>query len=286
MVILVIAGLVMAVVAVLFAFQNAAVVAINFGTWEFEQSLAIVLICTLGLGIIISLMLSLPTILKRNWQVAKYKRKLDELQTQLQSQNQTTQQLQQSDLVKQSASRELLQAFALADTVTSLLTKDAIVQLSEHLLGQMQNQPNNPRYSSLVVMLLEIKPANRRNFADVGSENAVYKAIANRFNNGILPDSFLGITDRKRFVCLTLGLRGTKVTEYAEYLQQQVTRTPLQKADGAALPLKMNIGGVIVDPTDEVDSRSILQQAEQNLAKSLATERSYLEITEVTHKTL
>ena len=287
MVVLVIAGLVMAVIAVLFAFQNATVVAISFGVWEFKQSLAIVLICTLGLGIIISMLLSLPSILKRDWRVNKQKKQILELEQQLQSQNKTQTQLQQEDLAKRDAVKELLQAFSLSDSVTGLLTKDATIQLTEHLLQQLKNQPNNPRYSSLVVIMLLVEPAkSQRNFADVGSENAVYKAIANRFKQTIMPDSFLGITDRKRFVSLVLGLRGTEVTEYAQYLRERITATPLQKADGTSLPLKINIGGAIAEPTDIVDSRSILKQAEQNLEHTLSSDRNYLEITEVTRKSL
>ncbi len=287
MVFLVIIGLVMAVLAILFAFQNATVVAISFGVWKFEQSLAIVLIVTLGLGIIISLLLSLPTILKRGWQNAKYKKKIADLQAQLESQNKTNSRQQQQSLAQQDATRELLQAFDLSETVTGLLTKDATVKMTDHLLQQIQTQPNNPRYSSLVVMLFTVEPGKSQlNFADVGSENAVYKAIANRFRNATIPDSFLGITERKRFVSLALGLKGTEIIEYATYLQDKITASPLQKADGSVLPLKVNVGGVIVDPTDVIDSRSILKQAEQNLQVSLDKNHNDPEITEITVKTL
>ena len=287
MVFLVIIGLVMAILAILFAFQNAAVVAISFGVWQFEQSLAIILIVTLGLGIIISLLLSLPTILKRGWQNTKYKKKIADLQGQLESQNKTNSRQEQQSLAQQDATQELLQAFDLSETVTGLLTKDATVQMTDHLLQQMQNQPNNPRYCSLVVMLFTVEPGKSQlNFADVGSENAVYKAIANRFRNAIIADSFLGITDRKRFVSLTVGLKGTEIIEYATYLQDKIMASPLQKADGSVLPIQVNIGGVIVDPTDAIDSRSILKQSEQNLLVSLDKNRNTPEITEVTVKTL
>lgn len=285
MVFLVIIGLIMAILAILFAFQNSTVVAISFGVWEIQQSLAIILIITLGLGIIISLLLSLPTILKRGWQNAKYKKKIGELKSQLDSQNKTNSQQQQETIAQQDATQELLQAFSLSDGVTGLLTKDATVKMTSHLVQQMQNQPNNPRYSSLVAMLFTVEPGKSQlKFADIGSENAVYKAIANRFKNATVPDSFLGITDRKRFVSLVLGLRGTEVIDYATYLQDKIMASPLQKADGNTLPLKVSVGGVIVDPTDMVDSRSILKQAEQNLDISVQKSRHEPEITEVTVK--
>ena len=67
----VIFGLVIAIAAILFAFQNSAIVAINFGIWQFKESLAIVLLMTLRLGIIISLLLSIPTLIKRGWKSSK-----------------------------------------------------------------------------------------------------------------------------------------------------------------------------------------------------------------------
>jgi|GEM_PF-496427 len=286
MIFLVIAGLLMAILAVLFAFQNAEIVTIDFGSWQFEQSLAIILIITLGIGIIISLLLSVPTILKRGWQNSNLQKKNVQLEAQIKSQAQSYQEIKQENLAKQDGIQQLLEAFNLADTVTGLLTKEATVEMTKYFLQQMQAQGRNSRYTSLTAMLLSVAPDKSKvKFADLGSTNAVYKAIATRFNKIIIPDSFLGITDRKRFISLTLGLTGTEVADYATYLRDKIIEFPLQKADGTTLPIKVNIGGVIVDPTDMVDSRSILQQAEQNLDLSLEKGRNNLEITEITPKT-
>ena len=286
MVLLIIVGLVMAIGAVLFALQNAAVVTINFGAWQLEQSLAVVLIATLGLGIIISMLLSVPTIIKRGWQNSHQSQKLDELRQQLKAKNQTTLQQQQSSLAQQESVQELLRAFSFADEVTGVLNKNTTVKLTQHLLQQMQQQ-KNPRYSSLVVMLFSFEPAkSQRNFADIGSENAVYKAIAKRLQNAVTADSFLGITERKRFISLVLGMRGTEVSEYITYLQDRITESPLQKTDGVMLPLKMTVGGVVADSADAIDSRSILKQAEQNLERALVKGRGNAEISEVRLKSM
>ncbi|MEM8674249.1 MAG: lipopolysaccharide assembly protein LapA domain-containing protein [Cyanobacteria bacterium P01_G01_bin.67] len=287
MVLMVIVGLVMAILAVLFALQNAATVTINFGVWELEQSLAIVLITTLGLGIMISLFLSLPTVLKQRWQNSQQRKKIDSLQTKVRAAGQNTLQQQQYSLEQQSAIQELLQAFNLSDVVTGVLTKDTTIKLTEHLLQQMQNQSQNPRYLSLVVILISINPAKSQgSFAHIGSENALYKAIAKRLRNAVTAGSFLGITERKRFISLILGLRGAEVGNYAAYLQEKVTESPLQKADGALIPFKMNIGGIVVEPTDLSDGRQILKQAEQNLENSLVTGYGSIEISEITGKSL
>ena len=286
MILLVVVGLIMAILAVLFAFQNAAVVTINFGVWQLEQSLAIVLISTLGLGIIISLLLSLPTILKRGWQNSRQKNKIAQLQTQIKSNNQMTFEQQQQSLAQQEATLELLQAFSLSEAVTGLLNKNAAVELTEYLLHQLKTQQNNSRYAALIVMLIAVEPESQRHQVDLGNENAVYKAIAKRLVNAVAADSFLGITERKRFISLTLGLRGAKIAEYATYLQKKVTDSPLQKADGSLLPLKMSVGGIIVDPTDVLDARSVLKQAEHNLENSLEAGGGTLEISEASVKTI
>lgn len=287
MILLVIVGLVMAIGAVLFALQNAAVVTINFGIWQLEQSLAVVLIVTLGIGIIISMLLSVPTIIKRGWQNRDQKNQIKELKQQLKTNNQAVLQQQQSSLAQQESQQELLQAFSFADEATGVLNKKTMVKLTDHLLQQMQQQHKNPRYSSLVVMLFSFDPAkSQRNIAELGGENAVYKAIAKRLRNAVTDDSFVGITERKRFISLGLGMQGTEVGEYAAYLQHKTTESPLQKTDGAMLPLKMTVGGVVVDPADTVDSRSILKQAEQNLEQALAKGRGNCEISEVNLKSM
>ena len=81
----VIFGLIIAIAAILFAFQNSAIVAIKFGIWEFQESLAIVLLITLGLGIIISLLLSIPTLVKRGWKSSNQNKKITDLEYKLQS---------------------------------------------------------------------------------------------------------------------------------------------------------------------------------------------------------
>ncbi|MBW4555222.1 MAG: DUF1049 domain-containing protein [Trichormus sp. ATA11-4-KO1] len=69
-----------ALLAVVFAFQNAVTISITFFDWNLQASLAIVLILTLGIGIIIGLLVSIPNLIKRNLRIAKYKEKVTELE--------------------------------------------------------------------------------------------------------------------------------------------------------------------------------------------------------------
>lgn len=287
MIFLVIAGLIIALGAILFALQNATVVAINFGVWQFEESLAIVLLITLGLGIIISLLMSIPTIIKRGLQSSRQKKKIRNLEAQLQDwENNNSQQGTINNLLQQN-SNELLQALNVNDLATDLLNKDTAVILTTHLLQQMKHQANNPRYSYLCVLLLSIEPAkSQRYLTEESSFNSIYKAIANRLKNATSPDTFLAITENRRFICLIPGLAGQKATEYGEYLQAKLTESPLQKADGSNMALKVTVGGIIVDPNDAIDSRNVLKQAEQNLETVLEERRNSLLISEITTKVI
>lgn len=69
-----------ALLAVVFAFQNAVTISVTFFDVNFEASLAIVLILTLGIGMIIGLLVSIPSIVHRNSRISKYKGKIVELE--------------------------------------------------------------------------------------------------------------------------------------------------------------------------------------------------------------
>ncbi len=74
--ILIIIALVIAIFAVLFALQNLAVVTVSFLFWDFEGSLALVLLITLAAGVLISLLASLPGLVRGKWNTSSQKKKL------------------------------------------------------------------------------------------------------------------------------------------------------------------------------------------------------------------
>ena len=74
-------ALVIAVVAVVFAVQNVAVVSISFFIWNAQVSLAIALLLALAAGVVITLLLSLPGRIKGSWNSASNKKKYANLET-------------------------------------------------------------------------------------------------------------------------------------------------------------------------------------------------------------
>ena len=73
-------ALFIAISAVIFALQNSVAVTVSFLIWKFESSLALVLLISLGLGVLVSFLLSIPTMIKRNWSISNYKKRIQELE--------------------------------------------------------------------------------------------------------------------------------------------------------------------------------------------------------------
>jgi uncharacterized integral membrane protein len=74
-------ALIIALLAVIFAIQNVAIVSISFFAWHIQGSLAVVLLVALGAGVLISILVSIPGIVKRGWNSASSKKKFSSLET-------------------------------------------------------------------------------------------------------------------------------------------------------------------------------------------------------------
>jgi uncharacterized integral membrane protein len=72
--------LVVAILAVMFAAQNGATVAITFFSWSTSGSLSLVLIVTLTIGILMGLLIMAPSVFKRSFQSSGLKRRLHRLE--------------------------------------------------------------------------------------------------------------------------------------------------------------------------------------------------------------
>ena len=70
----------LAILTVILALQNSIPVGVTFLMWNFEGSLALVLISTFALGLIMSLLISIPAIVKRRSTLSKQTKKITELE--------------------------------------------------------------------------------------------------------------------------------------------------------------------------------------------------------------
>jgi len=76
-------ALIIIALAVIFAVQNTAVITVSFLIWTYHGSLAIVLLVALCAGALISLMFSLPSLLRDKWIIRSHKKKLTEVESSL-----------------------------------------------------------------------------------------------------------------------------------------------------------------------------------------------------------
>jgi len=77
---LLILGIVFAIGAVTFAFQNSGPVALVFAFWRYDSSLAVVLLVALALGALIAGLVSTPSVIKGQWAAARLRRQVASLE--------------------------------------------------------------------------------------------------------------------------------------------------------------------------------------------------------------
>lgn len=74
MIISLILGFLLGVAALLFALQNTAVVSLTFLGWQFESSLALLILIAFAVGIIVSLLISIPSAVKDGFRLMSLKK--------------------------------------------------------------------------------------------------------------------------------------------------------------------------------------------------------------------
>lgn len=70
------AALAFALLAVMFALQNIVPVRVTFLTWTFEGSLALILFVALIVGALVSVLISVPNILKGRWTISRLRKEI------------------------------------------------------------------------------------------------------------------------------------------------------------------------------------------------------------------
>lgn len=76
-------GLMIAILAILFAVQNNDPATVSFIAWDFNGSLALILLIATAAGAVISSFLSLPGNIKARWTIRNQRKKMTELETKI-----------------------------------------------------------------------------------------------------------------------------------------------------------------------------------------------------------
>jgi uncharacterized integral membrane protein len=79
----IIIAIVVALLAVVFALQNSQTVLVKLCFWEFNSSMALMMLVTLTIGIASGMMTLIPTIYRKNSSIKSNRKKISELEKQL-----------------------------------------------------------------------------------------------------------------------------------------------------------------------------------------------------------
>ncbi len=83
MILSLILGFLLGAAALLFALQNTAVVALSFLGWQFESSLALLILIATATGVVVSLLVSIPSALKDSFRLMGLKKENKKLLAEL-----------------------------------------------------------------------------------------------------------------------------------------------------------------------------------------------------------
>lgn len=80
MLISLILAIAVAILAVFFASYNQTIVEISFFGYPVQGTIGLLMVVALGLGVLLGVLLMLPSIISRSWALMRHKRKIQDLQ--------------------------------------------------------------------------------------------------------------------------------------------------------------------------------------------------------------
>ncbi len=271
----IVAAIVIAFFAIAFALQNNVQVAINLLLWNYQGSLAIVLLSTLAIGVLIGLLVLLPALIKRGWRVSRAKRQTAELENQLTNRSQELN-AQVSNAERQRQSHEnLLQALNLTDTNTGMLDAKMLPQTLSALIHQMKLQPGNRQFDSIGLLIVD---AHRKTpLGDVETtpaQNAQLDvAISSVIRRSVTIDTWLYCDSRDvngaQFMCVLSGLDKAGLWQYGDALREALIQQPLTLPNESVVAVEAKVGGALCDrnhPTNQ--EKIIIDKAYQALSEA------------------
>ncbi len=272
---LIVAAIVIAFIAIAFALQNNNPVEVHLLVQQFELSLALLLLSTLAIGVLIGLLVLLPSLIKRGWRGARAQKQAESLEVQLQDREKAlTNQGQNTNRLRQSH-QNLLQALGMIDNNTGLISSTVLLQTLAALIKQMKLQPGNPQFDSIGLLIVE---AHRREplgeVATTEKQNArLDEAIAAVIRKSVTFDTWLYCDSKAaegaQFMCVLTGMNKGDLRQYGEVLEAALVQEPLKLSDGSMVAVDAKVGGAIADrshPTNQ--EQLIIDKAYQALSEA------------------
>ena len=262
-----VSALVIALLAIAFALQNANLVTINLFIWQFRGSLSLVLLATLAIGVVVGLLFSIPAIIRRGWKSGRFKHQAESLEGQLRSQQESAQaEAARVEQVRHSY-EDLLMSLNLMDRKTGLLHHKSLPQTLASLVDRLSHNPEDGQRRSVCLLLFQAERAEEKAINPVEAQmQLTQRAIATILQKNAAVDSWLYSDGQGQFACTVTGLTLKEAGRYGEALQGFLIDNPLALKDGSTVAVNVSVGGTFCDRDHPVDQNTLLAQAKEALA--------------------
>jgi uncharacterized integral membrane protein len=273
----IISALAIAFLAILFALQNTNLVTVNLFVWNYQQSLALVLLGTLAIGVIVGLLVSIPAVIRRGWRVSRFQKQADTLTELIQDREQSLAAESRKVQAVHQSYRSLLSTLDLIEPHTGLLQQSRLPQALTRQIQRLQAATHDDVAPSLSVILLQVMPET----VDGAEPATIWRAIATTLQQQASVDTWFYSDGQGRYVATTPGLDAKGVSQYGEKFQTAVLDQPPTLADGHQVSLEISVGGAIATGTT-VDAPTLLSTAQTALEQAQQRGKNRLRVLEAT----
>jgi uncharacterized integral membrane protein len=273
----VISALVIAFLAILFALQNTNLVTIQLFVWEYQQSLALILLGTLAIGVIIGLLVSIPAVIRRNVQIARSQKQVDSLTQQISDKEKAIQSETQQQVVLRQNYEELLNSLGVLETTTHLVRQDLLPQAIATQLSQFQRQADHAQIPPLSILMFRVVPVVEDGFP----LPKMFAAVAQSLQRHATDKTWFFSNGQGVFAAMATGMGLRDSTQYGESLQAAILENPPMLPTGHPMELDVSVGGAIADTPTTTDSAELVQTAETALDQALQRGRNRVRILQV-----
>ena len=262
-----------AFVTIAFALLNNQQVPVDLLFARPQGSLAVILLITLAIGVLVGILVLVPTVVKRGWRISRLTRQTADLEQEITSRDRNlTDQTRNTDQLRQSH-ENLLLAMGLTDVNTGLLDAKTLPQTLAALIQQMKLQPGNPQFSSIGLLIVDAK--RRAELGDVDTterQNSLLdSAIAQTIRRNVTLDTWLYCDSRDpngaQFMCVLTGMDKSDLKHYGETMRAALTDDPLKLSDDSVVAVETKVGGAVADRNHHTNqAQTIIDKAYQALA--------------------
>ncbi|PZU96708.1 MAG: hypothetical protein DCE90_08645 [Pseudanabaena sp.] len=175
------------------------------------------------------------------------------------------------------AQNDLLEALALSDPLTKVLSKEAFAKVIPKMTNQFRGYGSYKSYSCLSILIINIDRFHEtvQDYGESIGDEAI-KAIAGRLAHSCMANSLIYRYGLNEFVCVTPHHDTSDSESLANSLLASIRSHPIAVSSGLLFPLTISIGAVVISleshDLDNLDSDSsfskLVSFAEKSLERS------------------